>query len=102
MKRLYAALIIISFLVVITHFDSFVMFLLAGAIPGSRISLSPSTMLAIMVASTMMLPLIRRRRIVYKKCLQFYDAFFGLKKKPTPEAEVDDKPKLPRRRYQEL
>lgn len=86
-----------------THlFDPIVLFLLSGSLPFFNITLPPSTMLAVLVASTILVFALRRRHFVYRNCLELYDEFFiGKKKKSTP-VDDDTKSKLPRRRYQQL
>ncbi len=98
MKYYYIIFVLIC-LFLLTHFDVFVVFLLSGFIPALDITLSASTMLAVMVASIIMLPALRTRRHVYVKSLALFDALFGRKKEST---EKPSKAPLPRRRYGQL
>lgn len=105
MKKLITLAIIAATILLVVNFDAVIIFMLSGFIPGIGVTLPPSTMVAVFVASTLMMPALRRRRAVYQRCLDYYDSatdqLFGLGKKSDKPA-VDDKPKLPRRRYQEL
>ena len=100
MKQLYVTLIILAVIAFVIWFDAVVVFLLSGFIPGINITLSPSTMLAVMIASAVMVAVVRHRFAVYRRCLSFYDEFFGISKKDTPPSGKTTG--RPRRRYQEL
>ena len=100
MKQFYAALIIIAVVAFVAWFDAAIVFLLSGFIPGINVTLPPSTMIAVMIASTILVFALRKRRIVYQACLTFYDELLGIGKKDAPTE--DKKPARPRRRYQEL
>lgn len=102
MKYIYVIAIVLTTIVCVICFDAIVVFLLSGFIPGINITLAPSTSIAVMIASTILVGVVvQYRQDVYRLSLSLYDAFFGIKKKnatPAPEAKT----KLPRRRYQEL
>ena len=98
MKYYYIILALIC-LFVLTHFDGFIVFLLSGFIPALDIRLSPSTMLAVMVAAVIMIPALRIRRIVFAASLSLFDSLFGRKKE---SSEKPSKSRLPKRRYGQL
>lgn len=100
MKQFSVAVIVIAVVAFVTWFDAAIVFLLSGFIPGINVTLPPSTMIAVMIASTILVFALRGRRIVYRHCLAFYDELFGIGKKDAPVE--DKKPARPRRRYQEL
>ena len=105
MKWFYGIIIAIAAITLVIHFDAVVVFMLSGFIPALDLTLPPSTMLAVFVASAILLFALSKRQAVYHYCLALYDynvdALFGFgKKNDTPVS--DNKPKLPRRRYQEL
>lgn len=100
MKRFYALLIIIGTIAMTMWFDEIIVFLLSGFIPGINIVLSPSTMLAVMVAGAVMVAALTQYRTIYQYCLAFYDEFFTSDSKTIKES--NEKPNRPRRRYQEL
>lgn len=100
MKQLYVAIIILGTTAFVVWFDAIVVFLLSGFVPGVNIVLAPSTMLAVMIASAVMVLVLRKYRIVYQYCLAMYDAYVQSDTKDTLETkESSDRP---RRRYQEL
>jgi hypothetical protein len=98
MKYYYIILALIC-LFVLTHFDGCIIFLLSGFIPALDIQLPPSTMLAVMVAGVIMIPVLRMRHHLYAKLLSLFDSLFGRKKEST---EKPSKARLPRRRYGQL
>lgn len=100
MKQLYAAILILSVIVCTVWFDAIIVFLLSGFVPGINIVLAPSTMLAVMIASTVLVISLRKYRVVYQYCLSFYDEFIGTDTKDPQETK--EKSDRPRRRYQEL
>ena len=103
MKVPYAAIaIVIAAIISVIFFDQIVVFLLSGFIPGLSITIPATTMLAVMVAGATLIVTLRYRHIVYQHCLTLYDAIFEPKKKNNSAPESSTKPKLPRRRYQEL
>ncbi len=97
MKHFLGFTILALTILVALNFDLVVVFLLSGFIPGVNVSLAPSTMIAVMLASALTLLALRRRHAVYQACLSLYDAFWG-KKSPATKP----RPSLPKRRYQEL
>lgn len=101
MKRSAVIAIITAVILSVVFFDQILIFLLSGSIPGLDVTLPPTTMLAVMVASTILVFALRRRHIVYQRCLTLYDELFGIKKK-NKAAATGTKSALPRRRYQEL
>lgn len=86
----------------IVFFDQILVFLLSGLVPGTNFSIPPTTMLAVMVASTIVIPSLKYRHEVYKNSLYLYDTFFGIKKKKDDVSSGDTTSKRPRRRFQEL
>lgn len=102
MKKSLTLTIIMLIILSIMFFDQILVFLLSGLIPGTNFSIPPTTMLAVMVASAILIPTLRYRHEIYKSSLDLYDAFFGIKKKKDNEPSGDTQPELPRRRYQEL
>ena len=100
MKQLYAAILILSVIVCTVWFDAIIVFLLSGFVPGINIVLAPSTMLAVMIASTVLVISLRKYRVVYQYCLSFYDEFIRTDTKDPQETK--EKSDRPRRRYQEL
>lgn len=102
MKQLYVIGTIVLALIVLSRFDTIVVFLLSGFIPVIGISVAPSTMLAIMTASIILtLTLVRYRRRVYARMLAFYDQHFASHDNTTA-TKVTTKTRLPRRRYGEI
>lgn len=105
MKRFITPMIILATVALIINFDMIIVFMLSGFIPGINITLAPSTMIAVFIASTVLIFSLNKRQIVYARCLEFYDyitsASFKFGKKNT-SAEPNEKPERPRRRYQEL
>ncbi len=102
MKQLYVIAIIAATIAFVVCFDAIIVFLLSGFIPGINITLAPSTSIAVMVASTILIAtIVLYRQAVYARCLSLYDALFGFKKKKST-AGTGVKLKLPKRRYQEL
>lgn len=83
-------------LVWLFDFQAIALFITIGIVPGTDISLAPSTMLAIMTASFVMLSLRRRWSEAIQAGEELYDAF-RLWRKKSPAA--NDKPHLPRRRF---
>lgn len=102
MKKLLTLTIIALVVLGIVFFDQILVFLLSGLIPGTNFSIPPTTMLAVMVASAILVPALRYRHEIYENSLDLYDAFFGIKKKKDDTPSGDTQPELPRRRYQEL
>lgn len=85
----------------VAHFDALVIFLLSGFIPGINVTLTPSKMLAVIAASTLLVAALRHRHAVYQHSLELYDEYIAPSpEKMTPRESIDAK--RPRRRYQEL
>jgi hypothetical protein len=101
MKQLYIALAVLGIAACAVWFDAIIVFFLSGFIPGINIVLAPSTMLAVMIASAVLIVALRKYRVVYGHCLDFYDEFLALDKKDVVK-ESEQKSDRPRRRYQEL
>ena len=103
MKHLYAIAIVIGTIAFLLFFDTIVVFLLSGFIPGINITLAPSTSIAVMIASTILIAaIVQFRHAVYMQCLAFYDAFLFKKKTSSNSVPKKEKAKLPKRRYQQL
>ena len=100
MKQLYIALVVLGIAACAVWFDAIIVFFLSGFIPGINIVLAPSTMLAVLIASTVLVISLRKYRVVYQYCLSFYDEFIGTDTKDPQETK--EKSDRPRRRYQEL
>ena len=100
MKRLYSMIVITAAIIAVVYFDAMIVFLLSGFIPGINITLAPSTMIAVMVASSLLIVAASSRQTVYRYCLAIYDTFNVNDKTTTPQ--ITEKPKLSRQRYQEL
>lgn len=82
-------------LLLVVDANAFTLFLLAGVVPGTNISLAPSTMLAIMTASALMIPIISRRKGIFQfsgRVLTWLEEKYG---KP-------QKPSLPKRRFNRI
>lgn len=73
MKHLSTLLAILFLTTLIARFDAVVIFLLSGFIPGLNVTLPPSTMLAVMVASGILLLALKKWPQVYGRCLTLYD-----------------------------
>ena len=101
MKQLYIAMSILAITAFVVWFDAIIVFFLSGFIPGINIVLAPSTMLAVMIASAVLIVALRKYRVVHQHCLDFYDEFLALDKKDVVK-KPDQKSDRPRRRYQEL
>lgn len=97
MRQFYGLSILVVAILVISQFDVIIIFLLSGFIPGANITLAPSTMLAIMTAIVLMIPLLKRRRTIYRLILELYDATTD-----KGHAESNQKSQLPRRRFEQV
>lgn len=102
MKVFIATTIIAATIGAVVFFDAIVVFLLSGFIPGINITLAPSTMIAVFVASALLVLTLKKRYAIYRACLAFYDELFNSKKKTSKAPAKSTQSKLPRRRYQEL
>lgn len=100
MKQLSLTLAVLITIILVVRFDVVIIFMLSGFIPGINVTLAPSTMLAVMIASVALGFALRIRQVMYQHCLSFYDEFLGPSKKDT--TPIKAKPARPRRRYQEL
>ena len=100
MKKLSVFSIIGVFFIAV-FFDDIIVFLLSGTIPALNVTIPATTMLAIMIASIVLIIALKSRRAIYQNCLEMYDELFDSKKKlSAPHQEQVQT--LPRRRYQEL
>ena len=101
MRYLYIITVILGVCVFAVYFDAMIVFLLSGFIPGINVTLPPSTMIAVMIASAALLFALLFRKNVFNYCLGLYDQLFDTQKEPATST-LAKKTSLPRRRYQEL
>lgn len=102
MKQVYGLILIAGVVVLIVNFDALMIFLLSGRLPGTDITIQPSTIFAIIAASCIATFVFRHRT---RELLQLSDtiytrllAYLGKKKTVTPAPSS----KLPRRRFSKL
>lgn len=99
MKQILAVCAIVILLTMPAWLDAIIIFLLSGFIPVLGVTLGPTTMLAVMVASVILGFSLKRRRVVFNHCTELYDRIEVLIEKRQKAAS---RPSLPKRRYQEL
>lgn len=99
MKQIIAFGVIVALLTSPVWFDAIIIFLLSGFVPVIGITLEPSTMLAVMIASVALGLSLKRRKVVFDRCTELYDRIeISIEKRQ----KVASRPNLPKRRYQEL
>lgn len=98
--KMSTPLIIIAIILGLIFFEPLVFFLLSGTIPALNLTIPATTMLAVIVASAILIFSLRFRHIVYKACLETYDHIVAEKTKSP--SYTNKSSSLPHRRYQEL
>lgn len=78
--------ILVTFLIIFS--DPLLIFLLSGSLPIVNVTLPPTTMLAVIVASIPLVAALRRRVAVYHRCLKLYDELFNTTKKSSTKNPV--------------